>query len=484
VNSIRRSLLVFIVGGCALVLIAAGSTVQAVAGSVLRRQLDASLTAQAKSLAALVVFETADPEDPADADDEPGLVFDYKGSLTYEALGVLMRIRDEEGEVLAASPEWPRELEHPVGGIEPEDGASVRSEVIPGIGPARVVTLAAYATSEPDEEAGETTGRPTDDVVLVEVAGSTANVDRAVGAVLGALLAGGALAGAGMSVTVWLGVRRALQPLERLRRGLDAIADADDRIREPAANYPVELRPVIGAVEQLLARLRAAMERERRFTDAAAHELRTPIAELRMIADVAERWPEQERLQRGMAEVGAVADEMETLLESLLAVARGEMHRAGGPDEGVEPVQLLSAVRAALRGRTEGLKERDIACEAAGDERAQWTARRGAALAIVRNLIDNACEYTPPGGTVRISARVEGDRHILEIANGPVDLSNEDTERMFEPFWRAEQARSDRSHSGLGLAIVTSLAHALKLKVSARVDPDRTLSIRVASGER
>lgn len=220
------------------------------------------------------------------------------------------------------------------------------------------------------------------------------------------------------------------------------------------------------------------MERERRFTDAAAHELRTPIAELRTISDVADRWPEPERLRRSVTEARAIADEMEALLESLLAVARGGKAYESQP---AESVMVLPLARSIAESKLEQFRRRGVSCALDGEDDAHWHGPRGAILAILRNLIENAAEYTPDGGSVRISATTNDGSTSFAIENGPMSLQPDQAVHIFEPFWRADTARSDREHRGLGLSIVATLADALQLRRDVAVTPERRLRISLSS---
>ncbi len=472
-TSLRRALLASILGGLVVVLALSGLVVFTAARSSLRAQHDHALVARARTFAALVLEEAPDPLEPH----EPGgLAFDYVGPLGEGDLGVLLRITADDGEIIAQSPEWPAAARgprtRPTPGSEP---ALAGVEIGPGAA-GRSVAVAAFALRDPDEVAALGGPAVSGRAILVEVIGRDAPLRRAESAVLAALVLGGLLAAAGTTAAVWFGVRRGLAPVGRLSSALDGLGPRQLVLPSSVEPCPEELRPITSAVHRLLARLRETIERERRFTDAAAHELRTPIAELRTIADVADRWPEPERLRACAAEARSIAGEMETLLENLLAVARGGQI---SERQAREPVALLPLARAVARARSDGAHGVSWAFE--GDEHARWNAPKSAVLAIVRNLIDNAAEYTPRGGSVRVAAAKNGAGTKFEVENGPVSLAAADAARLFEPFWRADESRTDRRHRGLGLSIVASLGDGLGLRHNAVITPERRLRITLTS---
>ncbi len=470
-NSLGRALFGLILGGLLLVLLLTGAAVFAVASSSLRAQFDEALLARARTFASLVILE-----------EDGNLEFEYTGSLREQDIGVLVRVTAGGG-AIAQSPGWPSGAPLPTPDPPPDpppDGTQpiaprLWDVVLPDGEGARAVGLVAAAATDPEAAPAAVGADQPGRAILVEVIARTNPVRRAERALLGALAAGGLLAVAGTAAAVANGVRRGLRPLHRLRgelSGIDAQQPAMSSAEEP---WPLELRPIVAALQGLLERLRSALERERRFTDAAAHELRTPIAELRTIADVADRWPDPERLRHGMAEARTIAQEMEALLESLLAAARGEDPGAAGSPE---TVALLPLARS-IAERCEGMRRRGVTCELAGDEAASWTAPRGAILAIVRNLVQNAAEHTLDGGSIRITASANGGRAGLQIENGPVALDPADLGRLGEPFWRGDRSRSDRAHRGLGLAIVASMCEALHLERRVTMTPARRLRVEL-----
>src|SRR5262249_9793902 len=137
-------------------------------------------------------------------------------------------------------------------------------------------------------------------------------------------------------------LERGLSPLARLGAQADAIGSESLATRFPVTGVPAELVPIGHRLNDLLARLDSAFERERRFTAAVTHELRTPIAELRSACDVALRWPEESRAS--LAEAHEVSIQMGRLVEALLELRRGETGSLSIDLERVDPAELLDGV--------------------------------------------------------------------------------------------------------------------------------------------
>jgi len=468
VTSLRRMLLSYILGGLAVVLVISGSTVFFVARGNLRTQFDRSLLNRATTFAGLVVEEGAPGESTFE--------LEYDRSLDEADIGVLVRISGEEEGAFAESPGWPKFL-HLTPEVATLDGEPVFRDVVLEDGAARFVAIAVRAAWDPgDVPEGSAVGR----VITVEVIERTGALHRAQMGVLGAVTVGSLLAVLGATATVWIGVRRGLRPVRELGDAVDRIDTRELRLPERAGTDPAELQPIADAVESLLGRMRDAMERERRFTDAAAHELRTPIAEMKTITDVADRWPEPERVLRALEDARAVVGRMEGLLESLLAISRG----ATLEDQAREEVRLLPLARRLAHVTSVELERLDLAWSFEGDESAAWFAPRDALESILRNLIENAAEYTDKGGRVRVAAGLstgsdQGAAVELDIENTPTSLTESDVERFFEPFWRADLSRTDGEHRGLGLAIVDALTRAIGLERSASIGEGGEFRVRL-----
>jgi two-component system sensor histidine kinase QseC len=260
-------------------------------------------------------------------------------------------------------------------------------------------------------------------------------------------------------------LRRGLRPLSRLGAQAEQINAKSLTARFPTADLPAELRPIAGRLNDLLGRIEQSFERERRFSADLAHELRTPLAELRSLAETALKWPEA-RDPAVDRDTLAIALQMEALVTSMLTLARGDRDQLA---ELMEPVALASFVENAwqpfaARAEARGLKvERDLS---------DATAPADPALlrTVLGNLFDNAVEHSPAGGEVSITLRTEKGRARLVIANTTENLTPADTGRLFERFWRKEEARSGGKHFGLGLSLANTCARAMRWTLDGAID--------------
>jgi two-component system sensor histidine kinase QseC len=255
-----------------------------------------------------------------------------------------------------------------------------------------------------------------------------------------------------LAVLLLLAIRRGLEPLRALASDL---AERDpQRLDElPEAGLPRELRPPVRAINQLFARIRMAMDKERRFTSDAAHELRTPIAALRAQLQVAERTPDPEERQAAIAKALRGTTRMTHLVAQLLALARLEAETADKPDARVNLGELLHdvVVELAPQAASKGIQSQaDIApnCVLTGNSELLRI--------LLRNLLDNAIRYVPEGGKVRAVLALEKGHVLLAVEdNGPgVAVGERDTIGQRFPRFGARSVEG----VGLGLSIVRRIA--------------------------
>jgi two-component system sensor histidine kinase QseC len=263
----------------------------------------------------------------------------------------------------------------------------------------------------------------------------------------------------------WWSVRTGLAPLRQLgraieRRGPESLEAI--RLNEPLA----ELQPVVGALNHLLERIAHLLESERRFTADAAHELRTPIASIRIQAEVARGATDPSERMRALEQTLAGCDHARRLVEQLLTMAR--LEAAPAPDRA--PFDLTALVRevAAQIAPTALGRRQSLALEAAAPQ----TVRGESTLIglLVRNLLDNAVRYSPEGGTIRVTLARQDACVCLAVEDSGPGLSDEQRSRLGERFFR--MLGTDQSGSGLGWSIVRWIARMHELQVTTGVSRD------------
>lgn len=270
-------------------------------------------------------------------------------------------------------------------------------------------------------------------------------------------------------------LHRGLRPLERLGAeavGIDA-RSLDSRFG--TEGIPRELRPIVERLNALLERLQQSFERERRFSADLAHELRTPLAELRSTVESALKWPEQRDPQTDQ-DVLAVAMQMERIVGHILALARGESGQLALRLESVETAALLRRVVGPFARRAVA---RELQLNLPDDGTQAWAVADAALLqAVLTNLVENAIEYAPVGTEISLRVGPEGGRMMIAVANAAPDLTDADVGRLFERFWRKEAARSGGGrHLGLGLSLSRAFAESMAWSLTAARDSAGRLTL-------
>jgi len=319
-------------------------------------------------------------------------------------------------------------------------------------------------------------GSPPAGEVRLAVAGTREGLDEALGELLGIAGCGGVLLLAAILWGVPRILRGGLRPLDRLAEQVSAIRADSLAVRLAVADLPAELVPIAARLNDLLGRLEASFERERRFSADLAHELRTPIAELRSLAECALKWPEA-REPSTDRDVLASARHMETLVTQLLALARGEQGQVQACpveislDEAVREAWVPFAARAGARSLAPhfDLPVIGVAADPA------------LLRSILHNLFDNAVDYTPPGGEIRVSLETGEAGMQLRVANTVEALEAGDIPQLFDRFWRKEAARSGQQHLGLGLPLARTFALAMGWSLSAALETGSLLVFTLAN---
>lgn len=294
------------------------------------------------------------------------------------------------------------------------------------------------------------------------------------------LLVVAALGAVAAGLATWVAVGSALRPVGRMRRALSGLGDSE---RLPLPQARDELRALAAEFNTLLSRQQQAAERLRRFTGDAAHELRSPVAAIRVQSEVAVANPDPDVSQEVLADVLAESERLSALLDGLLVLARSD----AGELPAETQVELVSEVRAAVARLPEGGPL--VRVSAATGE--VWARAVHAEVELVLdNLLRNACRYAGARVTISVLSARSVARVVVDD-DGP-GIAPEHRARVFDRFYRVADDRARSSGgSGLGLALVDSLVRRRGGRVTVGESPEGGArfqvvwrAVRGAAGER
>ena len=254
------------------------------------------------------------------------------------------------------------------------------------------------------------------------------------------------------ALIVWFGVGRGLAPLRRIA---GAVARRSPSSLEPlpTADLPTETRPLVGALNDLLARLSKALAAQREFTADAAHELRTPLTAVKLQIQLLETARTAEERDAAVAQLKLGVERSTHLTEQLLTMARLEPDAQERPFTAIRLDELARSV-AGERAAIAHAKGIDLGVTEATPVEVHGDA--DGLRVLLGNLLDNAIRYTEPGGRVDISVTRGTADALLEVVDTGPGIPPEERARVFDRFYR--RAEADGTGSGLGLAIVKRIA--------------------------
>jgi signal transduction histidine kinase len=412
-----RLLLIGLVGLCAGFL-AGGVTLVLVLGIVLQRAVDADAAATATQVAKLI----------------------EEGPLPQPlpvAEGGWVQVVDAQGRVRGASADAdplqpllsPDDLDRVRAGqrltLRGDDRVSVHS------GPIRVVGLVA---GPPEDPQTVVVAWPLTDVLRGQ------HLLRTHLSVLFPLLLFGA------ALVAWRVLGAALRPVEALRRGAEEITGAGAGGRLPVPETRDEIHALALTLNDMLDRLDAGRARQREFVADAAHELRSPLANMRTQLEVAQHLGDRADWPAVGVDLLTDTTRLSRLVDDLLLLARADAAPRPLP---TEPVDLAAIAR--------DVAQRAGAAVSVRGESPLWTVGdEGELRRVVVNLVENAVRYARTG--VELDTHAEGDRAVLTVTDDGTGIPLADRGRVFERFTRLDSSRtSDTGGAGLGLAIVREL---------------------------
>lgn len=254
------------------------------------------------------------------------------------------------------------------------------------------------------------------------------------------------------------------RPLQRLALAIDK-RNPEDNSPVVLDSTPVELRPLVQALNVLFGKMGQMLSRERRFTDSAAHELRTPLAALSLHAENAVSARTEDERAISLARLMTGLNRTKHLVEQMLTYSRINSDTHGNPLVKLDLVEelkyLVSTQTAVLEGT--GLQIRvDL------PEQAAWVnARRGLLEILLRNLLDNACKYTsdPQDAVVLTLQQTSSSGLVLSVTNASLPIDPVLMNRLFEPYYRLPNARQKGNGLGLAMAREIALLHGWHLEL-------------------
>ena len=478
-KSIRHELSFRLLVGASLLLVAAGLVLGILIHSRLLGAFDHTLETKARALAALTSLEGR------------YLEFDFSEKhmpeFSHEEEPEYFELRLRDGRVIARSGSLGD------GGLpahtEPAQKAVFRNVSLPDGRDGRLVHLAVSPVVEMDvEDEGEVddevlsllkeaVSRPRP-VVIITVARSRGDLDALLYSLYGTLGTIDVLVLLGIGLLTRNAINHGLQPIAAMNRQVMAIGpDALDR-RVQLEAPPEELRTILQAINALMDRLQGAFERERRFSSNVAHELRTPVAELRTATEVGARWPDDPESVRGLFnDIREIALQMETVVTHMLLLSRCENR-----NEAVTrtAVMLDSVVRTCWERTSANAAARSLQFESSIEPDGIVNTDGEKLGMIVQNLLDNAVSYGAPESVVRCFTAKAPTGVDLVIENDVENVTPADLQRVFEPFWRKDPARSASNHAGLGLSIARALCDILEIGLRVDLQAERRFVVRLS----
>jgi two-component system sensor histidine kinase TctE len=263
---------------------------------------------------------------------------------------------------------------------------------------------------------------------------------------------------------VWLALVQAIKPLNRLEERIRA-RRPDDLSPIDAQAVPLEVAPLVYSVNDLLMRLKDSIATQKRFLADAAHQLKTPLAGLRMQADLAQReGATADELKQSLRHIGRSSIRATHTVNQLLALARAESSGSAMPRSTCDLADLtMSVVRDSVPRALD--KHIDLGYEGVqpGAEGGQLAGNPTLLKELIRNLVDNAINYTPsslaqPGViTARVLTDPFGKTLVLQVEDSGPGVAAAERELIFQPFYRTLGTEADGT--GLGLPIVLEIAH-------------------------
>ncbi len=269
-----------------------------------------------------------------------------------------------------------------------------------------------------------------------------------IGAISNRLLTPVLLSLPALALLIWYGIAHAMRPLLRLAKNVRNLEPGQLKPL-PLKDIPDESRPLVESLNLLFGQLQYAFDNERRFTADAAHELRTPLAALKIQAQVALGANDDEARQHALQHIIQGVDRATHLVEQLLTLARLDPENAL---QDTTPLKLADICQETLAELADAAQKKHIELALEAECDGQIMGNQNAIYIMLRNLIDNAIRYTPDKGSVCVKIDCDENATHLTVSDSGPGIPAEEHTKVMERFYRGKAAQAPGS--GLGMSIV------------------------------
>ncbi|MBK6367395.1 MAG: hypothetical protein IPF65_09095 [Polaromonas sp.] len=273
-----------------------------------------------------------------------------------------------------------------------------------------------------------------------------------------------------MAIGIAIAIHFASRSLTNLS---DSLASRSSLSFEPVEtqNLPIEVKPVVDQLNGLFERMRESVEKEQRFTSAAAHELRTPISAMRAQAQVASLSDDLTVQRHALSELMIACDRASHLVNQLLYLARLENENQQVPlhvqTQRFDLNRLLRTMLALATMQAQA-KNQTISLDSDSEYPVFLVGRNEALIgSLLRNLLDNAVRYSPRDAKIEVNIQSKSEQTCIEIADSGPGMSEADMAQLGERFFRSQKIEH-RDGSGLGWSIVKQIAASENLHINVR----------------
>jgi len=276
---------------------------------------------------------------------------------------------------------------------------------------------------------------------------------------------------------VWIITDRSLRPFNKLKDDVKKITP--NNLCPLNSPNIVEINSFIESFNELIEKLRHFIEKERQFNSDVAHELRTPISEMRTILEVGLKWKNDltEEVSKNYEDLLSSLDKMQNIVISLLAISKYESRKFEIKKEKINLTNLLKN----YIGKFQKIADsRNIKFKYNFIDDAYIFSDANLFQNILENIFSNAVEYSLENNEINIELTESNNTYKISISNYTKNLTKEDIPFIFDRFWRKDKARKDSdTHSGLGFSLVKSISDILNLSIVAELEETSLFTLRI-----